>query len=273
MSNPKDVPPQEPGAHDESGRSIPPSGQGLPPTPQESEGHQTPPVPPVPAGYDAPQGNQPPQGNQVPPAYQTPPGYQPPQNYQPPQGFQPPPGYSAPGQQPPARPGGPAPAGGMGFEMPTDRPRSFSDVMPVGGLSGMFTVTAMPTELKVSYWIWLLGGLLGLLAGVVGIFGSFVLLAFAPGAGLVVLLLVLIALAIASAQIVLAMKMKEGREWARFALTIIAGISLILVLVNAGAVDGRGGGNWMSFLISLVATVLMWLPNAQAWFAAQRGQR
>ena len=60
---------------------------------------------------------------------------------------------------------------------------------------------------------------------------------------------------------------------ARFALTVVAGISWSCVLVDAGAVDGRGGGNWMSFFISLAATVLMWVPNAQAWFAAQRGRR
>lgn len=136
----------------------------------------------------------------------------------------------------------------------------------------MFSVTSMPTELKVSYWIWLIGGLLGLLAGVVGVFGSFVLFAFVPAVGLVVLLLVLAALAIAAAQIILAMKMKEGREWARFALTIVAGISLVLLIINSSAVDGRGGGNWLSFLVSLAATVLMWMPNAQAWFLAHRGR-
>ena len=112
--------------------------------------------------------------------------------------------------------------------MPTDRPRNFSDATARGGLSGMFKVAAMPTELKVSYWIWLIGGLLGLLGGVIGLFGSFVLIAFAPAIGLLVLLLVLVALALATAQIILAMKMKEGREWARFALTILVGISLVL---------------------------------------------
>jgi hypothetical protein len=156
--------------------------------------------------------------------------------------------------------------------MPTDRPRNFSDALPVGGLSGMFKVAAMPTELKVSYWIWLIGGLLGLLGGVIGLFGSFVLIAFAPPIGLLVLLLVIVALALATAQIILAMKMKEGREWARFALTILVGISLVLALISSGVADGRGGGNLPGFLISLVATVLMWLPNAQAWFVANRGR-
>lgn len=204
--------------------------------------------PPEPSGtHPAPAGN-------VPPAGSEPPGMNP----QIPQGYQP------PGQR--------SSAGGIGFEMPADRPRSFSDAMPQGGLSGMFSVTAMPAELKVSYWIWLIGGFLGLLGGVIGLFGSFVIFAFAPAVGLLVLLLVLVALTLAAAQIILAMKIKEGREWARFALTIVAGISLVLAVVNASAVAGRGGGSMPGFVISLVATVLMWLPNSQTWFAWHRGR-
>ena len=212
-------------------------------------------------------GARPPQPGSVPSAGAEPPRVSPPQQgyqapgYQPP-GYQPPPGNQAPGR----------PGGGFRFELPTDRPRNFNDAMPRGGFSGMFTVSWMPTELKVAYWIWLIGGLLGLLGGVIGLFGSFVLLAVAPGLGFVVLLLVLLALALAAAQVILAMKMKEGREWARFALTIVAGISLLLAVLKASAADGRGGGSWPSFIISLVATVLMWLPNSQAWFASLRGR-
>ncbi|WP_155846888.1 hypothetical protein [Arthrobacter sp. 131MFCol6.1] len=223
MSNPSDVPPQQPGAQPPASGNVPPAGPQQPPA-----------NPPFPPGYQAP-----------------PPGYQ-----------APPPGYQ----------GQPAPASGFRFEMPTDRPRNFGDALPAGGLSGMFKVAVMPTELKVSYWIWLIGGLLGLLGGIIGLFGSFVLIAFAPAIGLLVLLLVIVALMLATAQIILAMKMKEGREWARFALTILVGISLVLALISSGIADGRAGGNLPGFLISLVATVLMWLPNAQAWFVANRGR-
>jgi hypothetical protein len=72
-------------------------------------------------------------------------GYQPPAGYQG-AGYQPPTGGQAPGQTP----------GGFRFEMPTDRPRNFNDVMPSGGFSDMFTVTWLPTELTVAYWIWLI---------------------------------------------------------------------------------------------------------------------
>jgi hypothetical protein len=218
-------------------------------------------------------------GTQLPHAGNVPPAGSatPPLNRPEPEGYQaPPPGYGQePGRAAPSgysqTPGGAAPSGGFRFEMPADRPRNFNDVMPQGGFSGMFSVTGMPTELKVSYWVWLIGGILGLLGGVIGLFGSFVLFAFAPGVGLVVLLLVLVALTLAASQIVLAMKMKEGREWARFALTILAGASLLLSIVSAGAMDGRGSG-WPGFIISLAATVLMWLPNSQAWFVSLRGR-
>jgi hypothetical protein len=240
MSNPNEVPqPQQPGAQPPTSGSVPP-------------------------GYQPPQGYPPPPGYQQ-QGYQQPPqqGYQPGQGYPPPQeGYPPPPAYKGPGRLP----------GGFRFEVPADRPRNFNEAMPVGGFSGMFTVTAMPTELKVSYWIWLIGGLLGLLGGVIGLFGSFVLLAVVPPLGFLVLLLVLVALALSAAQIVLTMKMKEGREWARFALTIVAGISLLLAILNVSAAEGRGGGSWPSFIISLAAVVLMWLPNSQAWFASLRGR-
>jgi hypothetical protein len=212
--------------------------------------------------------NQPPQPGSVPPA-----GYGQPQGYVPPQDFnQAPAGYPAPGSQAPGYQAPGKPTGGFRFELPTDRPRNMYEVMPRDGFSSMFTVTGMPTELKVSYWIWLIGGLLGLLGGVVGLFGSFVLLAVVPGLGFLVLLLVLVALALAAAQVILSMKMKEGHEWARFALTAVAGISLLLAILNASAADGRGGGSWPSFLVSLVAVVLMWMPNSQAWFASLRSR-
>lgn len=208
--------------------------------------------------------------NEVPQPQQ--PGAQPPRNQTPGNRT---PGDRTPGQAPGNQvPGGPSgqPSGRFRFEMPADRPRDFNDMMPRGGVSDMFTVTWLPTELKVAYWIWLIGGLLGLLGGVVGLFGAFVLLAVVPGLGFVVLLLVVVALALAGAQVILAMKMKEGREWARFALTIVAGISLLLAILNTSAAEGRGAGSWPSFTISLVAAVLMWLPNSQAWFASLRGR-
>ena len=46
--------------------------------------------------------------------------------------------------------------------------RNFGEALPAGGFSGLFDVTELPAELKVSYWIWVIGGLLGLLGGAIG---------------------------------------------------------------------------------------------------------
>jgi hypothetical protein len=193
-----------------------------------------------------------------------PPGVQPPASNIPPAGYEPHQAYPQPGQ-PYSQPGG------FHFEMPTDGPRNFNDLMPKGGLSGMFSVTAMPTELKVSYWIWLIGGMLGVLGGLLGLLGTLALFAVSPALAAVVLLLVLVALVLGAAQVVLVLKMKEGKEWARLVLTIVAGVSLVLAVLG-GSVGQGIGNNWFGFLISAAATVLMWLPNSQAWFNTVKGR-
>ena len=86
------------------------------------------------------------------------------------------------------------------------------------------------------------------------------------------LLLVIVALALATAQIVLAMKMKEGREWARFALTILVGSPWCWQSSAAGVADGRARRKTAGLHHQPGGDVLMWLPNAQAWFAANRGR-
>ena len=235
MSNPNEVP-QQPGFQPpQSGNT--PSGE----------------VPP--AGYQPPQGTpQPPPGYQAPP-----PGYQQP-------GYQaPPPSYGTPGQQNPGSPGE-----GFHFEMPTDGPKSFNDVMPKGGFSGMFNVAGMPTELKVSYWIWLIGGFLGILGGLIGFFGTLVLFSVVPGFAAVLLILVLVSLVLAAAQVILAMKMKEGKEWARLALSALVVVGLLISIIASASLDGQGN-NWFGFIIGAAAAVLMWLPNSQAWFKSVKG--
>jgi hypothetical protein len=178
--------------------------------------------------------------------------------------------------EPPQEPGSEPPsgdrpqqrrAGRLPFHLPDDRPRSFYEAMPPGGFAGLFSVIGLPTELKISYWIWVLSGLLGLLGGVIVLFGALVLFAFSPGIAILVLLLAVCGAALSAVQIVLAMNMKEGREWGRLALTAVAGASLLLAVISLAFTDGRGG-NGLGFLAALAATVLMWVPNSQAWFAA-----
>ena len=140
-----------------------------------------------------------------------------------------------------------------------------------GGRGGLFSLAGLPLELKVSFWIWFIGGLLGLLGGLLGMLASLVLFAAAPAAAAAVVALMLLASAVGAAQMVFAVKMKAGRAWARLALTVLAGVTLVLAVVNGAAGTGQAG-NWVAFLVSLVATALMWLPNPRAWFRENPGR-
>ena len=147
------------------------------------------------------------------------------------------------------------------------RAMSNSPSTPRSGFARMFLVAGLPTELKVSFWIWFVGGILGLLGGILGMLASLVLFAAAPGAATLVLLLMLLAAAVGAAQIVFALAMKDGKHWARLGLTALTAITLVLAVANWAIGVGQGG-NWTAFLISLAATVLLWLPRSQAFFAA-----
>jgi glucose-6-phosphate-specific signal transduction histidine kinase len=148
----------------------------------------------------------------------------------------------------------------------------FEDARPPTGFSTVFSVAGLPAALKVSFWIWFIGGILGLLGGLLGMLASLTLFAAAPGAALGVLFLMLLAAAVGTAQIIFALRMKEGKQWARLALTVLTAVALALALANLAMRVGQGG-NWAGFLISLAATVLLWLPRSQEWFAAARSGR
>ena len=129
----------------------------------------------------------------------------------------------------------------------------------------MFSLAGLPLELKISFWIWFVGGVLSMLGGLLGMLASLVLFAAAPAAAVGVVVLMLLAASVGAAQMVFAQKMKAGRSWARVALTVLAAITLGLAVVNGSAGTGQAG-NWVAFVVALAATVLMWLPGAQAWF-------
>lgn len=133
-----------------------------------------------------------------------------------------------------------------------------------GGLASLFRTGDMPTELQISYWIWLVSGVLGILVGILAFFAATLALAVMPAVGIVILLAVLLSLALSVAQIVLAVRLKDGNSRARKALTVIVGVTLLISLVLAAlGLDG----NWLSFIITVGAAVLMWLPKSQQWFA------
>lgn len=215
MSTPNEFPDPEQGSGQPG--SQPPPGYGSQPDPNA-------PHPPNP-GY---------------PGYQ-----QPPQ-----QGYQQPPYPQQGRQQPP-------PAGDFKFEMPKDMPSSMRDVMPAGGFSGIFKTGDLPQLLKISYIMWLVTAGIWLFFTFFNFIGAlFALMSrYFRGDGARGIIASVISVILIAAIVVCAMKLKEGKQWARLALSAIVIIGFFMMFVG-----GTGGG-----LLGVVAAVLMWLPESTAW--------
>lgn len=249
MSTPNEFPgPEQPGSQ--------PSPDGYGSTPEANAPPANPGQPADGGGATQPPSNQPP--------YQQP-GYQqaPPPHQQ--QGYQQP-GYQQPGYQ---QQGG-APAESFTFEMPQDMPRSVREVMPAGGLGGMFKMDGLPQLVKISYILWLVSAAIWTLTTLVLFIGSLVAMAskdtfFGYGAALRAagargLVVSLISFVLIVAIVICAMKYKEGLQWARMALTAIALLSIILMFF------GGGGG-----VLGVIAVILMWLPESTTWLNSRAG--
>src|SRR5688572_1275640 len=99
--------------------------------------------------------------------------------------------------------------------------------LPRTGFAGILTADGLPAELRASYYCWILGGMLGLLAGftelfaMVGFAGMLATLGVgglaAPGFAAAVL-----TLAVSALQVLFAMALKERSARARPVLTVLA---------------------------------------------------
>lgn len=221
-------------------------------------------------------------GPAQPPPVNVPPGYQPPADYQP---------YQQPGYQPSSdqqyqpyqqyqqyqQPNQPTSAGQSSnqsggrsgnefkFEMPKDMPHSVKEVLPAGGFASIFKMDGLPQLLKISYIMWLVAAGIWALISLALLVTSLIALGTADdpfgfgaavrAAGARGIVVALISFVLTAAIVVCAMKLKEGLQWARMALSVLALLSIVMMFF------GGGGG-----LLTVVAAVLMWLPESSAWF-------
>lgn len=81
---------------------------------------------------------------------------------------------------------------------------------------------------------------------------------------------IVLVVVIAALYILFAFKLKQGRNWARIVLTIIAAIALLLV-ISFGAQESLLG--LVGDLAAIVGAVLSYLPNSSQFIATMRQQR
>lgn len=158
------------------------------------------------------------------------------------------------------------------FEMPQDMPHSVKEVLPAGGFASIFKMDGLPQLLKLSYIMWLVAAGIWALVSLALLVTSLIALgtpddpfgfgAAVRAAGAKGIVVALISMVLTAAMILCAMKLKEGLQWARMALSALALLSIIMMFF------GGGGG-----LLAVVAAVLMWLPESTAWFNTRSGSK
>lgn len=144
-----------------------------------------------------------------------------------------------------------------------------------------------PTTVTASYWLYIVGAALGVVGAIVG----FIALPAAIDQGVEVarrqgtstngvdiegivrgaaiggvVLGAVITVVFTVLTILFALRMRQGRNWARIVLAVFAGLQVF------GVAGGYGVGA-LHFLVVLAALILSFLPVSNAWFAALRPPR
>lgn len=282
---------------------APAYGQQNPAQPLHSEAQPQQPGNGQPYPYNAHPGYGQPQQEQAHPqsGYAQHPGYTQQPGYSQQSGYGQQPGYSqAPhGHQPPYEQGpdtgnsaGTAPKNeyfdftDYRFRMPTAWPKTVAAAKPSfrQGFGSIFQTAHMPMDARIGYWVWLVGTVLAIVlwffsiaviafgvlinpftlvaTGMVGIFGGvrwgMVLLFVATMVFVLVMMVV---------QLFMTLKLREGAEWARLALTAITLASIVYsIILTAAGLESGGAGSVVTNILSLLMVAFFWLPKANEWF-------
>lgn len=128
----------------------------------------------------------------------------------------------------------------------------------------MANTTGRPTTVTVSFIIWLIVVLANIIQGIIGLVsgGS---AAAAQGVGTGPLVgTAIFAFILAVIELIIVFKMRDGRNWARIVLLVLA--ILQLIGVGVGAASGGNAFGFVGGLAVLVATILMFVGGANGYF-------
>lgn len=171
-----------------------------------------------------------------------------------------------PGGQPPHHG---QPVGGAPQYTPAPTGQSYGQPTPYAQPAGAAAGGAMPGVVKWGLAIQWVGVALGALALVIGLVGVLALVGWggegAAVAGFVGIFVGVAALLLVLQVIVLIFATK-GRNWARIALAVLAILGIVTSLAS-------GQGLNFGSAISVLSVVLLFLPDATAWYQARSRQR
>ncbi|MEU6150690.1 hypothetical protein ABZ816_11880 [Actinosynnema sp. NPDC047251] len=141
----------------------------------------------------------------------------------------------------------------------------------------------VPKEVQISFWIWIAGAVLSVIGG---------LLAFAQRDAVAdalrrapqtadlsaeefdalvsanIMITAVVGVVMAGLYVLFAFKARAGRNWARVVLAALTVLGLLSTLLVGAGVSGL-----LTSLISVVAVVLLYLPNSKAYFDSVKRAR
>lgn len=128
----------------------------------------------------------------------------------------------------------------------------------------MASTTGRPTSVTVSFVIWLVVVLANILQGIISLVsggGSSAAesVGTAPLVGGAIFAFIL-----AVIELIIVFKMRDGRNWARIVLLVLA--ILQVIGVGVGAASGGNAFGWIGAVAVLVATILMYVGGANGYF-------
>ncbi|MET3451540.1 MULTISPECIES: hypothetical protein [Curtobacterium] len=128
----------------------------------------------------------------------------------------------------------------------------------------MASTTGRPTSVTVSFVIWLVVVLANILQGIISLVsggGSSAAesVGTAPLVGGAIFAFIL-----AVIELIIVFKMRDGRNWARIVLLVLA--ILQVIGVGVGAASGGNAFGWIGAVAVIVATVLMFVGGANGYF-------
>jgi len=127
------------------------------------------------------------------------------------------------------------------------------------------TRSGRPTTVTVSFVIWLIVVLANIISGIIVLVagGGGAAAADAVGTGPVVAGAI-ISFIIAIVELIIVFKMRDGRNWARIVLLVLA--ILQVLNVGVGAASGANAFGWIGGIAVIVATILMFVGGANGYF-------
>jgi peptidoglycan/LPS O-acetylase OafA/YrhL len=128
----------------------------------------------------------------------------------------------------------------------------------------MANTNSRPTSVTVSFIIWLVVVLANIVQGIISLTsGSSADVADSVGTAPLVGGAIF-AFILAVIELIIVFKMRDGRNWARIVLTVLA--ILQLIGVGVGAASGGNAFGWIGGVAVLVATILMYVGGANGYF-------